>query len=66
MPTLERAMERFDVHLLSEPGHPLDGMWAIIDEDAGILAATSSEDLACHIRWLLINNSMNPIKLEVS
>lgn len=66
MLTFDRALDRFDVHLLSEPGHPMDGLWVIIDEDAGILVATASEDLAHHFRWVLINNFMNPIKLEVS
>lgn len=59
--TLDEALARFDVHYMNEPGHPFDSTWVVIDEDHGIVAATSNETLACRIRLMLVNNALNPI-----
>jgi len=59
--TLDAVLDRFDVHLLSERGHPFDGLWVVIDEERGILAASGDETLACHIRLMLVNHTLNPL-----
>lgn len=59
--TLDAVLERFDVHLLNDPGHPFDGLWVVIDEDRGIVAASGDETLACHIRLMLVNHALNPL-----